>query len=94
MAAPAYGVRSALTLRRGGAPPHGSTGAAFFPGQLGDFWLVNLVWFMVKCFILMFFAISLLRSVTGRLRIDQAMMFYFKIPAVLAFISLVLVIVV
>ena len=66
----------------------------FFPGQLGDFWLVNLVWFMVKCFILMFFAISLLRSVTGRLRIDQAMMFYFKIPAVLAFISLVLVIVV
>ncbi len=66
----------------------------FFPGQLGDYWFVNLVWFMVKCFLLMFFAISLLRSVTGRFRIDQAMMFYFKIPAVLAFISLVLVIVV
>ena len=66
----------------------------FFPGCLGDFWLVNLFWFMAKCLILMFFSISLLRAVTGRLRIDQAMMFYFKIPAVLAFISLVLVMIV
>ncbi len=66
----------------------------FFPGTICDIWVINLVWFMVKVLIFMFIAISLLRSATGRFRIDQAMVFYFKIPAVLAFISLVLVMVV
>ncbi len=66
----------------------------FFPGTIHDYWLVNLVWFMFKIFIFMFFAISVVRSATGRFRIDQAMVFYFKIPTALALISLVLVMVV
>ncbi|MDO5537992.1 MAG: NADH-quinone oxidoreductase subunit H [Desulfovibrionaceae bacterium] len=49
---------------------------------------------MFKVLLFMFFAISVVRSATGRFRIDQAMVFYFKIPAVLALISLVLVMVV
>ncbi len=66
----------------------------FFPGCLGDIWIVNLAWFMVKCLLLMFFAISLMKGAMGRLRIDQAMRFYIKVPAILALVSLVLVIVV
>lgn len=66
----------------------------FFPGCIGDCWAVNLVWFLVKCLLLMFFSLSLVRAATGRFRIDQAIRFYFKIPAVLALVSLVLVMVV
>lgn len=66
----------------------------FFPGTISDYWLFNLVWFMAKVMLFMIFAISVVRSATGRFRIDQAIVFYFKIPAVLALISLVLVMVV
>lgn len=66
----------------------------FFPGCIGDFWLVNLIWFLVKCLLLMFFSITLVRTATGRFRIDQAVRFYFRIPTALALISLVLVILV
>ena len=64
----------------------------FFPGTLCDFWPVNLLWFLVKCTLLMFFSMTLVRSATGRFRIDQAVRFYFRIPAALALVSLVLVI--
>ncbi len=66
----------------------------FFPGTIHDYWLVNLFWFMFKVMVFMVCAISIVRSATGRFRIDQAMVFYFKLPTLLALISLVLVIIV
>ena len=63
----------------------------FFPGTLGDFWLVNLVWFLFKCLALMALSLTLVKSATGRFRIDQAFWFYIKYPTVLALVSLVLV---
>jgi NADH-quinone oxidoreductase subunit H len=65
--------------------------ALFFPGTLCDFWPVNLVWFVVKCFLLMLVTMTVVKAATGRFRIDQAFWFYIKFPAVLALISLVLV---
>lgn len=65
--------------------------ALFFPGTLGDFWLVNLVWFLAKCLLLMTLSLTLVKSATGRFRIDQAFWFYIKYPTVLSLISLVLV---
>lgn len=65
--------------------------ALFFPGTLGDIWLVNLVWFLAKCLLLMTVSLTLVKSATGRFRIDQAFWFYIKYPTVLSLISLVLV---
>ena len=65
--------------------------ALFFPGTLGDFWLINLIWFLVKCLGLMALSLTLVKSATGRFRIDQAFWFYIKYPTVLALVSLVLV---
>lgn len=62
----------------------------FFPGTLGDGMFVNLVWFMFKCLALMFVSLTLVKSATGRFRLEQAFSFYLKYPAGLAFISLVL----
>lgn len=62
----------------------------FFPGTLGDSMIVNLVWFVCKCLILMCVALTLVKSATGRFRVDQALAFYLKFPAGLALISLVL----
>lgn len=62
----------------------------FFPGTLGDSMLVNLVWFLFKCLVLMFVSLTLVKSATGRFRIDQAFAFYLKAPTALAFVSLVL----
>lgn len=65
--------------------------ALFFPGTLGDFWIINLIWFLVKCLVLMALSLTLVKSATGRFRIDQAFWFYIKYPTVLALVSLVLV---
>lgn len=65
--------------------------ALFFPGTLGNFWLVNLLWFLAKCLLLMIVSLTLVKSATGRFRIDQAFWFYIKYPTVLSLISLVLV---
>lgn len=65
--------------------------ALFFPGTLGDFWIVNLAWFLLKCLVLMALSLTLVKSATGRFRIDQAFWFYIKYPTVLALVSLVLV---
>lgn len=65
--------------------------ALFFPGTLGDFWIVNLAWFLLKCLLLMALSLTLVKSATGRFRIDQAFWFYIKYPTVLALVSLVLV---
>ena len=65
--------------------------ALFFPGTISDFWIVNLVWFVFKCLVLMLLSLTLVKSATGRFRIDQAFRFYVKVPTVLALVSLVLV---
>lgn len=65
--------------------------ALFFPGTLGDFWLVNLIWFLCKCLALMVLSLTLVKAATGRFRIDQAFWFYVKYPTALSLVSLVLV---
>ncbi len=62
--------------------------AMFFPnGPAGIF---GLVVFMVKCLV-MVLAVSVLKAAVGRLRIDQAVMFYLKWPELLGIAGLVLV---
>lgn len=63
----------------------------FFPGVLPGGVIVNILWFAVKCLIMMFFSITLVKSVTGRFRVEQAFRFYLKYPTALAALSLVLV---
>lgn len=65
--------------------------AMFFPGTLGDFWLVNLIWFVLKCLVLMLVSLTVVKSATGRYRIDQAFRFFIMIPTMLALCSLLLV---
>lgn len=65
--------------------------ALFFPGTISDFWIVNLIWFVFKCLVLMLLSLTLVKSATGRFRIDQAFRFYVKVPTILALVSLVLV---
>ena len=65
--------------------------AMFFHGTLGDFWLLNLVWFLVKCLALMLVSLTLVKSATGRYRIDQAFRFFVLVPTMLALCSLLLV---
>lgn len=65
--------------------------AMFFPGTLGTWWPVNLLWFLFKCLILMLGSLTLVKAATGRYRIDQAFRFYVTVPTGLALASLVLV---
>ena len=65
--------------------------AMFFPGTIGGNALVNLVWFLLKCLGLMAISLTLVKSATGRFRVDQAFWFYIKYPAALSLISLALV---
>lgn len=64
--------------------------ALFFPLGLGNLWPVNLLWFLCKCVVLSFFAITLVRATRARMRMDQAYKFYLLVPTGLALISLVL----
>lgn len=63
----------------------------FCPLPLGESLLSNIAWFLFKCLVLMVASVTLVRSATGRLRIDQAFGFYFKWPEALGVASLVLV---
>lgn len=65
--------------------------AMFFPGTLGSWWPVNLLWFLFKCLLLMLGSLTLVKTATGRYRIDQAFRFYVTVPTALALCSLVLV---
>lgn len=62
----------------------------FFPGTVEGGMLLNTFWFLGKCLLLMLLALTLVKSATGRFRVDQAFAFYLKYPTVLALISLVL----
>ncbi len=65
--------------------------ALFFPGTISPYVVVNLLWFVLKCLGLMLLSLTLVKSATGRLRIDQAFRFYVTVPTALALCSLVLV---
>lgn len=64
--------------------------ALFFPVILPFGKFINLLWFLFKICLLMIITITLVRTATGRLRIDQAFKFYLLFPTGLAIISLVL----
>ena len=63
----------------------------FFPGTLGNFWPVNLLWFLFKCIILMLLSLTVVKAATGRYRIEQAFRFYVTVPTALALSSLILI---
>lgn len=68
----------------------------FFPGTIADGgtvvgMLVNLIWFVVKCVLFMVIPVTLVKSATGRFRIEQALSFFLKYPTGLALLSLALV---
>lgn len=65
--------------------------ALFFPGTISDIWIVNLIWFLLKCLVLMLLSLTLVKSAMGRFRIDQAFRFYVIVPTALALCSLILV---
>jgi len=65
--------------------------ALFFPTGIGSFWLVNLLWFIVKCLIICVFSITLVRATRARMRLDQAYKFFLIYPTSLTLISLVLI---
>lgn len=65
--------------------------AMFFPGTLGPWWPINLLWFLFKCLVLMLLSLTLVKAATGRYRIDQAFRFYVTVPTLLALCSLTLV---
>lgn len=53
--------------------------------------LINILLFVVLIFIVMFISITLVRSVVGRLKINQGLKFYWIIPSALALFSFILV---
>ncbi len=67
----------------------------FLPGTLPEAWpgsmVLNLLWFLFKCLLLMLVSITLVKSATGRFRVEQAFAFYLKFPTALALLSLALV---
>ncbi|MCR4666068.1 MAG: NADH-quinone oxidoreductase subunit H [Desulfovibrio sp.] len=65
--------------------------AMFFPGTLCDCWFINLLWFIFKCFVLMILSLTIVKSATGRYRIDQAFRFFVMVPTMLALCSLLMV---
>lgn len=64
--------------------------ALFFPAILPGGSIINLLWFLVKICLLMLITHTVVRTATGRLRIDQAFKFYLFGPSVLALFSLIL----
>ncbi|EPR37396.1 respiratory-chain NADH dehydrogenase subunit 1 [Desulfovibrio sp. X2] len=64
--------------------------AMFFPAPVPGGAFVNVLWFLFKCAALMLVSLTIVKSATGRFRVDQAFTFYLKYPATLALASLVL----
>jgi NADH-quinone oxidoreductase subunit H len=62
----------------------------FFPGTLPGGPFVNLIWFMAKCLLGMLLAVTLVRAAHGRLRTDQALRLFTRVPTALACLSLAL----
>jgi NADH-quinone oxidoreductase subunit H len=62
----------------------------FIPGNATG--MMALIGFVFKCLILFLLTKSLLRASVGRMRIDQAFLFYFKWPELLGIVGLLLVV--
>ncbi len=65
--------------------------AMFFPAPVPGGAFVNVLWFLCKCAGLMLVSLTVVKSATGRFRVDQAFTFYLRYPAPLALASLILV---
>jgi hypothetical protein len=64
--------------------------ALFFPSAISSFWLINILWFVLKCVLVIIFSITVIRATRARMRMDQAFKFYLVVPTVLALVSMVL----
>ncbi len=62
----------------------------FMPGPAEGIWLLLLAWFLIKCILIISLAVTLVRALTGRMRLEQAARFYLTIPAGLALVSLLI----
>lgn len=62
----------------------------FFPATIGGYWIINLLWFVIKCVVLATLCITVVRATRARMRIDQAFKFYLIAPTGLALVSMVL----
>ncbi len=60
----------------------------FFSGTVSELWIVNLVWFLVKCVFLLLVSVTLVKVMSARYRIGQAFQFFCKYPVLLALCSL------
>jgi len=63
----------------------------FFPSIIGDDVMINLFWFLIKTLFLVGF-IALAHASLASFRADQEFKFLIRVPVVLAFVSLILVI--
>ena len=63
----------------------------FFPSTIGGDVVINLLWFLVKTFFLVVF-VALANATLASFRADQEFKFLIRVPVVLAFVSLILVI--
>ncbi|GAA0068863.1 hydrogenase [Clostridium sardiniense] len=63
----------------------------FLGGNISNYKVVNIIIFIILTCIVMFFSITVVRTVFGRLKINQALKFYWTIPTILSLISLILV---
>ena len=63
----------------------------FLSSNISDFMFLNIIIFLIETFIVMFFSITIVRTIFARLRINHALKFYWTIPTILSFISLILV---
>jgi len=62
--------------------------ALFWPNPLGNVWLVNLAWHVLKCLGLMLACVTCFRVATGRLRLEQGFKVFVKYASPLALLSL------
>lgn len=53
--------------------------------------VINIILFILLVFIVMFISVTLVRSICGRLKINQGLKFYWTVPSLLSVISLILV---
>lgn len=63
----------------------------FLGGSICNSKIINILIFIIITCIVMFFSITVVRTVFGRLKINQALKFYWTIPTILSLISLILV---
>ncbi|MHB8707865.1 MAG: NADH-quinone oxidoreductase subunit H [Desulfuromonadales bacterium] len=65
--------------------------ALFFPPDLGTTLLLGLFCFILKCTLMMLVSLPLMRSQNGYFRLDQLVRLFWKWPAALGLLSLILV---